>query len=752
MLTHSKFDSQEIQKEREVVYGEMRLYKDNPDRYLSQMVFDTAFKQHPYAIPIIGYEELLRALKREDFVDYYQTHYAPNNIVLSIAGNVSSQEILPKVREIFKDFVRKPAVIRNLAPEPPQINERRNLAEYPTDLTRVSLAYSGVSLRDPDMFAMDVLAILLGQGESSRLYKEVFLNKKLVRSISASNFTPLDRGIFEIEMLLDEVNVDAAIVSVKEQIHLIAQGGVKPDELQKVKRQILSQHIFGRLTSEGVADSAAVDEAFVGDYNFSKKYVQAVEKISVEDIRRVAKRYLYDDKLSLVILKPKKENFKTSKETSVNSAVEIQKVVLENGLTILLRENHSVPIVSINMVFGGGSGQETVENNGIFHLTSRLLTSGTKRQSAENIAQAVESRGANLAPFSGRNSFALTFNGLSQDIGFAIDLVADIIKNPAFPLSQLDRHQRDVTTALIRQEDNIRAVTSRHLRERLFLTHPFRLDNLGTLKSVEKISVNDIEGFYKKYVVPNNMVISIFGDIDSAKVLESIKKNFGSLTKKDVSLLTFSESPPVETRQETIRLDKNQAMLMMGFQGVDMKNKDRFAMEVLGSLLGSSFSGRIFTTIRDEFGEAYTLGGGYTPARDMGMISFFVQTTDESIEKVKGLLLKIISDIRQNGVGAQELLEMKTYLKGSFAMNLQTDSSLGFTCALDELMGNGYNYYQAYDYYIDAVTAEDIKRLANEYLDLNKAAVVISRPTEEIIKNSAGQKPVHTPTFPSDIH
>lgn len=196
MLTDSKFDSQEIQKEREVVYGEMRLYKDNPSRYLGQMVFDTVYKQHPYRIPIIGYEELLRGLKREDFIEYYQRNYAPNNIVLSIAGNVSSQEILPKVREIFKEFVRKSPVMRNLTPEPTQINQRLNVEEYPTDLTHVSMAYSGVSLRETDMFAMDVLAMLLGQGESSRLYKEVFLNKKLVRSISASNFTPLDRGIF----------------------------------------------------------------------------------------------------------------------------------------------------------------------------------------------------------------------------------------------------------------------------------------------------------------------------------------------------------------------------------------------------------------------------------------------------------------------------------------------------------------------------------------------------------------------------
>ncbi len=752
MLTHSKFDPQEIQKEREVVYGEMRLYKDNPERYLSEMVFSSAYKQHPYGIPVIGHEELLRGLTREDFVDYYKTHYTPDNIVLSIAGNVRSDEILPKVREIFKDFKRQRAVVRNLAPEPPQINQRFSQQEYPTDLTRVSMAYSGVSLRDSDMFAMDVLAMALGQGESSRLYREVFLNRKLVRSISASNFTPMDRGIFEIEMLLDQAKVEASIAAVKEQISLIAQNGIASDELEKIKRQVLSQHIFGRLTSDGIADSTACDEAFVGDYDFSAKYLAAIKKISSDDVKRVARTYFKDDKLSLVILKPKQADAPVVSSSKVAETIEIKKIVFDNGLTVLLRENHASPIISMNVAFNGGTSQETSTNNGICQLTASLLTKGTKTRSAQGIAQNVEARGASLSPFSGRNSFGVSFNGLSEDTDFAVDLLTDIIKNPAFAQSELDRQKRDVATALISQEDNIRVVTSRNLRETLFLTHPLRLDSLGTMKSVEAITRSEVADFYKRYFAPNNMVISVFGDMDSAKILKSLQASFASLPKQDVPIVLSNEDPPTQTREKTTRLDKKQAMVMMGFQGVDLKHKDRFGLEVLSSLLGSPFSGRIFNTIRDEFGQAYTLGGGFTPGRDMGMISFFVQTTDESVEKVKALLIKLIADIRQNAVSPKELAEMKSYLKGSFAMNLQTDSSLGFICALDELTGNGYAYYQAYDSFIDAVTAEDIKRLANQYLDLNKAAVVISRPSEKALQTPTGQQPQNLTAYPADIH
>jgi zinc protease len=752
MLMHSKFDEVELNREREVVYGEMQLYWDNPSRYLSQLVFDTVYKQHPYGIPVIGYEELLRSLKRDDFVDYYQTHYAPNNIVISIAGNVRRDDVLPKVREIFKDFARKPTILRNLAAEPTQINMRTRTEQYATDLTRVSMDYAGVSLRDSDLFAMDVLAMIIGQGESSRLYKEIFLNKKLVRSISASNFTPMDRGVFEIEMLLEQAHVDAAVAAVKQQIALIVKNGVLPDELDKVKRQIFSQHIFDRLTSDAVANDAAAYEAFIGDYDFSKKYVEAVKKVSVEDIKRVAKHYFRDDKLSLVVLKPKVESTSAFETTSVQKSLEIQKVVLDNGLTILLRENHAVPVVSMNLVMNGGTGQETAENNGVSQLTAQLLTAGTKTRSAQQIAQSVESRGASFGPFSGRNSFGLTFNGLAQDTNFAVALLADTIKNPIFPEDELLREKLNMRTALIGEDDNIRAVSARHLRESLFLTHPFRLNGLGTMATIEKLSRSDVMEFYQHYVVPNNMVLSVFGDFDRAQMMKMINKQFAGLKNKDVKVLTYAESPPKQTREEIIRLDKKQAMVMLGFQGVDMKSRDRFVSEVLGALLGSSFSGRIFTTIREEFGQAYTLGGGYSSGRDMGMLAFFVQTTDANVSKVKDLLIQLIADIRDKPVGEAELKDMKAYLKGSFQMGLQTDSSLGFMCALDELYGNGYDYYQRYEQQIDAVTPEDIERVALEYLDLNKAALVVARPTDEILKNSKGEDPVVVPTFSPDIH
>ena len=175
-------------------------------------------------------------------------------------------------------------------------------------------------------------------------------------------------------------------------------------------------------------------------------------------------------------------------------------------------------------------------------------------------------------------------------------------------------------------------------------------------------------------------------------------------------------------------MDKEQAMVMMGFQGIALGQKDEPALDLLVSILGSSFSGRIFNNIREQLGQAYTLGGQFIPGPDKGFIYFYVLTTQEEVKKVKELLKKEIKAVQSKLVPADELNAMKTYLKGTFKASLEMGSSLSMTASLDELYGLGFDHHKQFDEHMDRVTAEDVRRLAQEYLDLNKMAVVVTTP------------------------
>ena len=417
----------------------------------------------------------------------------------------------------------------------------------------------------------------------------------------------------------------------------------------------------------------------------------------------------------------------------------VRKEILDNGMTVLLREDHAFPLVAINLALQGGIRQETEATNGISELTADLWAKGTKSRSAEDIAKSVESLGGGVGGFSGRNSFGLNMSFLSEDIGFALALLEDLVKNPVFAEEEFLKQKEQMKAAIIARDDNIFAVTSKTLRETLFLSHPARLDSLGSLESVDRITRPMVIDCYAKFSAANNMVLSVFGDFESDDVLRSIRAKFSSLPQKELPLGQSPEEVPKETREKTIHLDKQQAMVMIGFQGTTVNGPDRRGLEVVSSILGSSFSGRIFDKIRDQLGKAYTLGGSFTPGLDPGIVYFYVLTTDEQVEKVKELLVTEITGIQNNLVSEEELARMKTYLKGTFHMGLETSAAVGFMTALDELYGLGFDYYKSFDAGIDRVTREDLRRIAQNYLDLKKAAMVITRPTENKTAPAASQ-------------
>lgn len=739
MLMHATMESEEVERERKVIFGEMRLHQDNPDRKIGELTFKNVYIRHPYRHPVIGYEALLAEVTREDLIEYYRDFYTPNNTILSVAGHIDGQEVLSKIKKTFKDFKRSRAITRNLPQEPPQISPRRYEMEYPTDLTRLSMSFNGVSLLDPDLYALDVLSGILGQGRSSRLYLDVYQKKGLVYSIAASNYTPVDRGIFGIDCLLEQKNVAGVIKAVLKQINLIKKKGVKPEELAKEKLRMRSEHVFHRQTASSVTYAQAIDEAFSGDYQFSRKYVEAVSHVTNDDIQRVAKKYLNNAALTTVILKPEEEKKGRPVKEEVIEQTAIQKHVLKNGLTVLLKEDHTFPLISLRVSVNGGVRQEyeplalPAKLNGLSKMMALTWIKGTKRYSANQIAEKTESLGMRLGSFSGRNSFGLSLEFLTEYLPAAFDLLKEIVIYPVFPEEEIIKMKKNMKAAIRRRDDNIFQATAHVLKETLFLTNPFRLEQGGTVESVDRIAREDLVNFYGRHAVPGNMVLSVFGDMKSEEVLRDIKRMFGGLKDKEVILNAHKEDPPLEPRENVFEMDKEQAMVMFGFHGAKFGDDDYYGLEVLTSILGASFSGRLFTNIRDQLGEAYTLGGSFIPGPDTGFIYFYVLTTAEETDKVQKLLKGEITTLQSDLVPAQELKDIQTYLKGTFKASQETGSSLSFTVSLDEIYGLGYQNYKQYDQRIDAVTQDELRRLARQYLDLNKVAIVVTTP-----KNSGG--------------
>ncbi len=735
MLMNATIDEEEFQREKQVVLSELEMYKDKPDRYLSEMVFRTVYRSHPYKVPIIGYEDVLKSLTAGQMKQHYKQFYAPNNIVLVVAGGIKSEEVIEEARRAFEHFQRMPVQLRDLPPEPRQMGMREYDEVYPTPLTRMSLAYRGTDIFHDDMVALDALAAILGQGESSRLYRELVQRQALVQSISASNFTPVDAGVFEIESSFMGVPVETVVDAISGEIAKIQKSGVSEEELLKVKKSVWKDYWERQRTSESMAYDLAVNEGLFGDSLFSFRYAQRFDQLKPADVQRAANEFLVNDGLTKVVLRPQDQDGTAQAaepQTFDKDAIEV--IRFDNGLTVLLRNNPTLPLVQVVMVFSGGTGQEDEKNNGLSNLFRDCWEQGTKRFSAEQLHQLLEEKGISLSAFSGRNSFGLQLSAMRDDLQTGLDLLTDVVLHPTFPEEELTKSRQRVHTAISARDDDLLRAGQRVFLEELFSGHPARLTELGTHDSVDQISREDMLRYYREYVHPNNAVISVFGNFDRAEVVAFLKKSFGGLKEGEVNIASTAPAPITESKIKTAYFDKEQAVVILGAQAVGFYHEDRYGLEVLAAVLGSPFRGRIFNVIREQMGASYRLGGGYQPIRDTGYLQFQVLTSPERAQEVKAALELLVADLRKQPVDAELLESTKAYLIGGFRRTKETDAGFSFMVALDELYALGWDNYQGYEEKINAVTAADVQRLAQTYLADERLVTVLALPNTETHK------------------
>src|SRR5216110_2360304 len=304
-MMNSTLPPEEYAKEQEVIRREFAMGLDDPDRMAGLLLFATAYQRHPYRFPVIGDIEIYNQLTQEQVMQHYKTRYVPNNLTFIVVGDVDGQKVRQQLTDLFKPYPEKSVKPVFIPAEPPQLGRREVHQEFSTELTHVSFAWHIPEVTNPDVPALDLLSTVLGDGRSSRLYRRVREEASLAFGISAFSYTPGDPGLFGIDATLDPKKRDAAEQLVLRIIDEVKQAGVTAEELTKAKKTSLSHHLHALTTMRGQASDVGSNWLLTRNLNFSRDYLAAVQKVTLDDIRRVAGKYLNDQNLTIVSLNPK---------------------------------------------------------------------------------------------------------------------------------------------------------------------------------------------------------------------------------------------------------------------------------------------------------------------------------------------------------------------------------------------------------------------------------------------------------------
>src|SRR5213082_3414595 len=421
-MMNSTLPPEEYQKEQEVIRREFAMGMDDPDRMAGLLLFATAYQQHPYRFPVIGDLEIYNQLTQEQVMQYYKTRYVPNNLTFVVVGDVDAEKVRQQLAELFKTYPEKSLKPVFVPAEPPQLGRREVHQEFSTELTHLSLAWHIPEVTNPDVPALDLLSTILGDGRSSRLYRRVREEAGLAFSISAFSYTPGDPGLFGIDAIVDPKKRDAAEQLALRIVDEVKQAGVTAEEFEKAKKITLSHHLGALTTMRGQASDIGSNWLLTRDLNFSRHYLDAVQKVTLDDIKRVARAYLTDNNLTVVSLNPRSSLSGKSEPVKPVAAGEIQKFELSNGLRLLVREDHRLPLVGMGAVFRGGLLAETPQDNGITRLMAKVLLKGTETRTAEQIANELESVGGSISSEAGNNSFSVSLDVMKPDVkrGFSL--------------------------------------------------------------------------------------------------------------------------------------------------------------------------------------------------------------------------------------------------------------------------------------------------------------------------------------------
>jgi zinc protease len=392
-----------------------------------------------------------------------------------------------------------------------------------------------------------------------------------------------------------------------------------------------------------------------------------------------------------------------------------------------VREDHKLPFVYFQALLKGGVIAETETNNGITKLTSRMLLKGTTTRTAEQIADAIESVGGDISPFSGNNSFGISERVMAEDFDLGLDVFADVLLHPTLPDDKLTRERETQLAEIKSEQDQVLRAGQQVLREALFTHHPYRMNPLGTPETLTKLSRTDLADFYRRFVVPNNMVICVFGDVKASEVREKIEAKFGALKPVKLEFPKAGPDPLKAPVRKELNRPKQQAVLLIGFDGTSIFSKDRFALDLLDNAYSGQGS-RVFIRLRDELALCYYVGAYQLAGLDPGYFAFYIGTTPQKVEQCEKEIFAEIDKLKKEGLTAEELDRAKASVIGQRKVQMQDNAAVAMMVGLDELYGLGYNFYQTMDEKYRAVTADDIKRVAAQYFENQPSAVAVVKP------------------------
>ncbi len=762
---------QELKSERTVVLSELDGGNNNPGTRLNRELMLAAYPDSSYGWPVIGYRPEVESYTVEDIQNYYHTFYRPDNATLVIVGNFETEATLKQVREIYGSIAApaKPKVLisaeaQNNKPKRPQPKSAKQpiILKEPGSVPFLQVVYPDLpKVTDPDVAAIDVMDSILTSGRSSRFY-QALVETGLATSAGGSASAQIGTGWYSLNATPTAgkslADLDQLLLA---EIEKLKTQPITQAELERAKVSMRASYILGNRDINSQAIQIGFNQTVAKDYRYSDLYLRAVERVTSEDVKRVAKQYLQRDRRVVGYFEPSvitaqagttpssahsSDAFKPSTPVDpaevakylpesaliARAGVPIQvkpdSFTLSNGLKVLLLSDRSTPAVTIVGEINAGTGFDSVAKAGLASLTAQNIPNGTTTKDALTLASRLENRGARLSLGASRESVGISGIAMASDLPIVIDQLADLLQNATFPAKEFDLNLQRNLLAFKSELDSPNSLARRIFQSTLYPNgHPFNA--MRTEESLKSIKREDLVNFYKTYYRPDKAILTLMGDFDPVAVKNLLEEKLGSW--KSTGLAPKYQFPKLTkfattTEKQTALAGKTQAVTLMGHASISRFDPQYYPAMLLNQVLGGdTLSSRLGSEIRDRLGLTYGIYSSFQAGRSpQGAFVVQMQTSGKDTQKAIAATVTLLKDIRDRGITQAEFEVAKKSLINSFSTGFADPDSIASSLLSDESYGLPIGDFYKFPQRIESVTLEQVNRAAKELLQPDNMLIV----------------------------
>jgi zinc protease len=709
MISNPTFKEEDLIPEREVVFEEYRRSQDNANQFSFQKIQKSCFLGG-YSHPILGNEKTIKSFSRDQLINFRNKYYNSSNSFLVVAGHIEDKNKLIEQIESYSlpkgDETKRPAL---------RLKNKPTLEIHHKDvrMCQLTLSIQSPAIDDHNAASEDLAYNTLGIGEASPLYKNLVINKALANSCSASTMFFSQGGVHFMRLNFPAENFKKVIKILNTTLKDVIKNGMSDEDIKRIKNQYVASKVYEKESVESFSFSLGNSYVQTQNLESDEDFINRIKKTSIKDVNRAFKEIFsrpihmslqipksekistYKDELKKFqnsftkLAKPIKESKLKVKKSKYDPSTEV--IELKPGFKLLYRYNPMTPTFVMHAYLKGGLTEETDKTNGIYNLTSSLLTKGYKGMTREKIKLDLEFKSAHLGSFSGKNAYGLTLHGQTDHFKSLFKHFMMSLTQPTFPQKYLTHEKKLVYRTLESQKEDAARQCFRIVGEKLYNVHPYHRGVIGTEKSVPKITKEHLAKLHAKNLRTKDIVITYCGDLHKEQIIDELQAYLKEFPNKKPQKLVAKKVNKAKAEKIHLPFEREQTQIFIGMQTGSLTAAENTYLKMLTTHL-SGQSSELFVDVRDRKGLCYVAQPVHMTTLECGYWGIYMASGHDKVDQAIEAIEDIIERTKNEGLSRDDFERIKLMLEGQGQLNLQVNEDYANSYSVPELQGQGFDY------------------------------------------------------------